>query len=101
MNEEGKEENITHDVFISYRWVWPDRPWVRKRLTPALERAGLKVWLDVRDSDPAEDLRLETERAIRNSENAICVITPAYVRESRKKARMVAVEIQTLLQLNR
>lgn len=93
-------ENYKYDVFISYRWVWPDRRWVRKRLAPALRRAGLDVWLEISNSYPACDLYEETENAIRNSRKAICVISPAYVRETEKKARMVAVEFRILQRLS-
>ena len=90
------DANYKHDVFISYRWVWPDCPWVRKRLVPALERAGLKVWLEVSKSAPACDLYEETETAINDSRKALCVISPAYLREIEKNARMVAVEFRNI-----
>lgn len=94
------DANYKHDVFISYRWVWPDRPWVRERLAPALERAGLKVWLEVSKSAPACDLYEETETAINDSRKALCVISPAYLREIEKNARMVAVEFRIFQRLS-
>lgn len=90
------DENYNYDVFISYRWIWPDRPWVRKRLAPALRRAGVKVWLDVSEGGLPGRLYSETEELIRDSKRVICVISPAYVRETKKRARMVALEFATL-----
>jgi hypothetical protein len=90
------KENYKYDVFISYRWIWPDRPWVRKRLAPALRRSGLTVWLDVSEGRLPGRLYSETEELIRNSRRVICVISPAYVRETKKRARMVAFEFATL-----
>ncbi len=90
------DENYKYDVFISYRWIWPDRPWVRKRLAPALRRAGLRVWLDVSEGTLPGRLFSETEDLIRNSRRVICVISPSYVKETKKRARMVAHEFATL-----
>jgi hypothetical protein len=91
--------NCAYDVFVSYRHAWPDRPWVRKRLVPALEDAGLSVWLDVRDGDLAQDIYSQTDEVIKKSRHAVCVISPSYAREEKKRARMVAVEVRRLLEL--
>lgn len=72
------KKTYPYDVFISYRWVTPDQEWVRENLYPALVRAGLKVCLDVEDFIPGRDLILEMERAGKESQHAICVISPDY-----------------------
>jgi hypothetical protein len=88
--------DYAYDVFVSYRHMWPDSPWLRNRLIPALENAGLKTWLDIRDGDLSQNIYAQTKDAIKKSRHAICVISPSYTREVKKRARMVAVEVQTL-----
>jgi len=70
--------DYVYDVFVSYRWVEPDRGWVRKQLVPALKIADLRVCLDVQDFLPGRDLILEMTRAGRESRRAICVLSPDY-----------------------
>ena len=53
-----------YDVFVSYRWVSPDREWVRDQLEPALTKSGLRVCLDVNDFVPGRDVMLEMTRAV-------------------------------------
>jgi hypothetical protein len=72
------ETRAKFDVFISYRWVDPDKTWVRKKLVPALENAGLTVCLDVNDFVPGRDLILEMTRAEMESRSVICVFSPDY-----------------------
>ena len=67
-----------YDVFVSYRWVDPDRQWVRESLVPALKMAGLRVCLDVEDFVPGRDLILEMSRAGAESARALCVLSPDY-----------------------
>ena len=96
-----ESENFTWDVFISYRRVCPDQEWVRRELDPALGRAGLKVWLDVREGGPGINIYTETESVIEKSRRAICVITPAYLKETRKQGGLVAREFQKLRDSNK
>jgi Family of unknown function (DUF7019)/TIR domain len=77
-----------HDVFISYRWVEPDRTWVREQLAPALRNSGLSVLLDVDDFVPGRDLILEMTRAGHESRHVLCVLSPDYFEGN----RMVALE---------
>lgn len=67
-----------YDVFVSYRWAEPDRSWVRDQLVPALQRAGLRVCLDVNDFIPGRDLILEMTRAGQASRCALCVVSANY-----------------------
>ena len=72
-----------YDVFISYRWVEPDKDWVRRHLHPALQKAGLKVCLDVCDFVPGRNLILEMTRAGRESKFAVCVLSADYFEGNR------------------
>jgi hypothetical protein len=72
-----------YDVFVSYRWVEPGMSWVQEQFVPALESAGLKVFLDVADFVPGRDLMLEMTRAGQESRRAVCVITPEYFDDNR------------------
>jgi len=76
------------DVFISYRWINPDRDWVRNQLYPALRNAGLEVCLDVEDFVVGRDLFNEMARAGLESHRTLCVISPEYF----EKGRMVEFE---------
>lgn len=77
------EQAYRYEVFISYRWISPDQEWVRDRLFPALEAAGLKVCLDVEDFVPGRNLILEMERAGLQSRQVVCVISPEYFKDGR------------------
>ncbi len=72
-----------YHAFISYRWVEPDKKWVRKCFRPALEAAGLKVCLDVADFVPGRNLILEMTRAGRESRFLICVLSADYFHGNR------------------
>lgn len=75
--------SMGYDVFVSYRWVEPDKSWVQKELVPALQSAGLDVCLDVNDFVPGRDLILEMTRAGRESKRMLCVISPDYFEGNR------------------
>jgi hypothetical protein len=79
----GPNENFTYDVFVSYRWANPDQEWVRNQLVPALQKAGLRVFLDVNDFVPGRDLILEMSRAGSQSRRALCVLSPDYFEGNR------------------
>jgi hypothetical protein len=79
----GPKEKFIYDVFVSYRWVNPDQEWVRNQLVPALQKAGLKVFLDVNDFVPGRDLILEMSRAGSQSHRALCVLSPDYFEGNR------------------
>ena len=76
-------EVFNYDVFVSYRWVEPDRSWVRDHLVPRLQAAGLRVCLDVEDFVPGRDLILEMSRAGAESRRALCVLSPDYFEGNR------------------
>lgn len=90
------EEKFKYDVFISYRWVWPEFRWVRKDLVPALKAAGLKVWIDLEHNKIPVSLYSQTVKGIANSRRVLCVITPAYLKETRKPASWAGVEFTVL-----
>lgn len=77
------EEKSSYDVFISYRWVDPDSTWVRESLAPALEKAGIRVVLDVKDFEPGHDLLLEMTRANTTSRHVLCILSPDYFEGNR------------------
>lgn len=72
-----------YDVFISYRWISPDKEWVREELYPALRNAGLKICVDVEDFIPGRDLILEMDRASETSRHVLCILTPEYFTDGR------------------
>jgi|GEM_PF-3523509 len=80
------DEQYKYDVFISYRWVEPDKKWVRTQLKPALENAGLNVLLDQDDFVPGRNPLSEITRATTQSRRGLCVITPDYVKNPRRMA---------------
>jgi hypothetical protein len=69
---------ITHDLFISYRQCEPDVGWVRNRLVPALEAAGLHVFVDYRDFTVGEPLDELMERGIATSRFTLAVVSSRY-----------------------
>ena len=80
--------DFDYDVFISYRWIEPDQSWVRAQLAPSLKKAGLRVFLDIKDFIPGRDLILEMNRAGSKSRHTICILSPDYFEGD----RMVAFE---------
>jgi hypothetical protein len=83
------DKTYKYDVFISYRWIEPDKSWVQGQLEPALENAGLNVLLDAHDFVPGRDLMLEMTRAGKESKRGLCVLSPDYVNDP---SRMVNFE---------
>lgn len=78
MTGNGAGDDPRHDVFVSYRWVEPDRSFVRERLVPALEERGLTVCLDTTDFRIGHPILREMERAVLDSRYTLSVLTPAY-----------------------
>jgi hypothetical protein len=68
-----------YDLFVSYRHDPVDRDWVRGRLVPALEEAGLRVCIDHRDFRLGVPLVLEIGRAVEQSHYTLAVLSPAYL----------------------
>jgi len=68
-----------YDVFISYRQCEPDKSWVRKTLYPALENAGLKVFIDFKHFRIAAPVITEMERGVEESRYTLAVVTPLYL----------------------
>ncbi|MFL6284975.1 MAG: toll/interleukin-1 receptor domain-containing protein [Pyrinomonadaceae bacterium] len=93
-------EKFELDVFISYRRVCPDLEWVQKDLYDALKKAGLEVWLDRWNGEPGERIPAQTERALRQSRRAVCVISPAYIKELRKRSGWLTREFETIFDSN-
>lgn len=77
------EGGVKYDVFVSYRWVDPDKTWVRQQLVPALMNARLSVCLDVNDFTPGRDVFDEMTRAGTESSKGVCVISPDYFEGNR------------------
>jgi hypothetical protein len=69
---------VWDDPFISYRKKDPDESWVQEELRPALERAGLRVLIDVNDFVPGRNVIEEIDRAGRESRRALCIVSPDY-----------------------
>jgi hypothetical protein len=72
-------DDFRYDAFVSYRDEEPDRGWVRNQLVPALDAAGLRICLDVRDFDPGVPALDEMARAIEQSRRTIAVLSNGYV----------------------
>jgi hypothetical protein len=75
----------TWDVFVSYRWVEPDQTWVRTKLVPQLQAAGLRVLLDVAEDGfvAGRDAISEMTRAGRESQRTLSIWTPEYFADDR------------------
>ncbi|MBI4659657.1 MAG: toll/interleukin-1 receptor domain-containing protein [Verrucomicrobia bacterium] len=61
------------DVFISYSSR--DKAWVRGKLLPRLETAGLKVCIDFRDFQAGRNALLNMQDAVRRSRRSLLVIS--------------------------
>lgn len=83
-------------VFISYRWVSPDREWVSNELAPRLEACGLRVIIDSTDFVAGRDLSSEVSRAIRESDGVICVLSPDYMKGNTTVLEMCAARMHEL-----
>jgi hypothetical protein len=70
---------FAYDLFVSYRRMAPDGPWVRNVLVPRLEVLGLKVCIDQRDFSPGVYLIKEMERAVVQSRFTLAVLSPEYL----------------------
>jgi len=73
-------DSFAYDAFISYSSADPeDRTWVEAALVPHLERAGLRFFLETRDSRLGRARIREMERAVIESRYTVAVLTPAYL----------------------
>jgi hypothetical protein len=66
-----------YDVFISYSSKNAD--WVQNTLLPALENAGLRACIDVRDFEPGVPSLVNMEQAADRSRHTLVVLTPDWV----------------------
>ena len=66
-----------YDAFVSYSHK--DKDWVRNQLLPTLEDKGLKIIIDFRDFKPGAPSLTEMERAVKESQKTILVLTPNYL----------------------
>ncbi len=71
-----KPETFTYDVFVAYST--DERIWVRGKLLPYLEKAGLHVCIDYRDFQRGASRITEIERALRTSKRTLLVLSPHY-----------------------
>ena len=69
--------DFKYDVFVSYSHQ--DSEWVRDWLVPRLQKAGLRVGIDVRELQPGTPWAIELERAITQSRVILIVLTPDYL----------------------
>jgi hypothetical protein len=67
----------TYDVFISYSSK--DGEWVQNTLLPALERAGLRVYIDFRDFEVGTPSLVNMERGVERSRHTLVVLTPNWI----------------------
>jgi hypothetical protein len=86
---------ITHDVFISY--ARRDGLTYAERLDSELARAGLKVWRDRRNLDPAQDFTSELEKAIEHTGHVAVCLTP----DTKRDESFVRREIQYAMMLKK
>ena len=78
-NNKLEQSVFQYDVFISYRQRDPDKRWVRDYLVPALEKKGLRVFIDYRDFRLGSPLVVEMAKAVEGSRYTLAVLTPAYL----------------------
>ena len=81
-----------YDVFISYRQRDPDKTWVHQTLLPALEKTGVRVFIDLRDFRLGAPLVLEMTRAVESSRYTLAVLTPAYLESNFTELENVLAE---------
>jgi hypothetical protein len=74
MSEPGPDRAYDYDVFISYSHR--DEEWVQGWLLPRLERAGLRVCIDVRDFPVGLPVLINMEQAVERSRRTLLVLTP-------------------------
>jgi LCP family protein required for cell wall assembly len=78
MMADESEASYPYDVFVSYRQQDPDCTWVRSVLVPALDAAGLDVFLDERSFTPGLSVIENMSRAVDESRYTVAVMSPAY-----------------------
>jgi len=66
-----------YDVFVSYSH--DDQAWVINTLLPRLEKAGLRVCIDIRDFLAGKASLLNMQDAVLSSRHTLLVMTPAWV----------------------
>ena len=75
---EATDTAEAHDVFVSYRQKDPDKRWVREILVPALDAAGLDVYIDFRSFELGVSVIENMAHAVDRSRYAVAVMSPAY-----------------------
>ena len=68
--------------FVSYRHHEPDKSWTRKTLVPALEKKGLRAFIDYRDFQLGAPLVTEMARAVEESRFTLAIITDIYMKSN-------------------
>lgn len=74
-----KQATRQKQVFLSHPGTRQTRAWVRD-FAHSLERRGARVWLDEAELDPGESLQQEMERAIRQSDLCVFLMSPDSVK---------------------
>jgi len=67
----------TYDVFVSYSLA--DADLMREWLLPSLERAGLRVCIDIRDFEIGLPILTNIEQAVDKSRHTLLAMTPAWL----------------------
>lgn len=75
---ENDNAGEAYDVFVSYRQRDPDRRWVREILVPALDAAGLAVYVDYRLFELGASVIESMAKAVDRSRITVAVMSPAY-----------------------
>ena len=83
-------DKFEYDVFVSYRHK--DKIWVRKILVPALEKIGIKVFIDYRDFRLGAALVTEMARAVECSRYTLAVLTPGYLQSNFTELESILAE---------
>lgn len=86
-----------YDVFISYSNH--DKEWVRDVLLKRIEKAGLRAFIDFRDSKPGAPSTKEMERGVTTCRKTLLVLTPDYIKSG--WCEIENVMLQTLDPANR
>lgn len=81
VNPKGKDKCF-YNTFISYSHREPDKSWVRNKLLPALEQAGLSVCIDFKSFQPGKLLIKEIERSVEQSNYTLAVLSSNYLSSS-------------------
>lgn len=67
-----------HDVFVSYSQS--DQRWVQSELLPRLEQAGLRYYLDHRDTAVGAITLAAIDQAIEHSRKILLILTPDWIK---------------------